>query len=566
VPHDDQGSWVVDDRGYTVSITDQLAETFGSSASEMVGRPVSEFVRPRKTTDEALRLSEQRLKTIIDTEPACVKLMSADGRLLDMNRAGLRMLGATDLSQVQGHYVVNLVHPSDREKFIAAHRAASQGHPSTVECRVIALTGSELWLEMHAVPFDAAAIERGECSAVLSVTHDLTQRKLLEDELHQSQKLEAVGRLAGGVAHDFNNLLTAILGYCDFAGSHLGPGHAARAELAQIRAAGERAVALTAQLLAFSRKQILNPRVIDVNNTVRGLLNMLPRILGEHITTSASLDPQVLRVTADPTQLEQVLLNLALNARDAMPGGGSLSIETSNVTLTEPPVSDVRDFEPGPYVRFVVADTGLGMDSETEAHLFEPFFTTKEVGHGTGLGLSTVYGIVKQSHGFIAVHTELGVGTTFTIDLPATTAEPDEMPVVMNFNAKGGRETVLLVEDAEPVRELQRRVLEAAGYEVLVAADPVAALDIAEQAEGRIDLLVTDVIMPILTGPQLAAEITRRWPFTRTLYVSGYSEKVVRGTNGREDPPLLLKKPFMPNQLVEAVREALDQPRKVEKP
>jgi PAS domain S-box-containing protein len=258
-------------------------------------------ITTRKAAEEALRQSEQRLKTIIETEPACVKLVSTDGRLLEMNRAGLQMIDADDLSQVLGADIAQLAHPDDRARFVEAMKAASEGTYATAEFRAVGLKGTQRWLKMHAVPFDRSSIERGRTSVVLSVTHNLTQRKLLEHELHQSQKLEAVGRLAGGVAHDFNNLLTAILGYCDFAEMQLPKHHPALGELGQIRAAGERVVALTAQLLAFSRKQILKPRVMDVNQTVTGLLMILPRIIGEHIATSIELDPRLLGLAAEPS-------------------------------------------------------------------------------------------------------------------------------------------------------------------------------------------------------------------------------------------------------------------------
>ena len=610
-----EGIWVTDERGRTIFANDRLAAMLGYTPQELIGRPLAEFtlddhaslpppladavthsrevrltardgrvvwtlmhvsalhsegragagvlmmvvdITTRKAAEEALRQSEQRLKTIIETEPACVKLVSAEGRLLEMNPAGLQMIDADDLSQVVGQEMVNLVHPADRERFLETIRLASMGHPAHAEFRVVGLRGTHRWLETRAVAFDPSSIERGQASVVLGVTQDLTQRKLLEYELNQSQKLEAVGRLAGGIAHDFNNLLTAILGYCDFAVMQLPSRHPVLPELTQIREAGERAVALTAQLLAFSRNQILKPRVIDVNETVTGLLKMLPRIIGEHIATSAELDTGLHRVKADPTQLEQVLLNLALNARDAMPDGGSLTIRTANVDLRESPMADDPDFQPGPYVQLSVTDTGTGMDADTEARAFEPFFTTKDVGRGTGLGLSTVYGIIKQSRGYILVSTGVGAGTTITIHLPATTEPIQREPAGRETPRRGGRETVLLVEDAEAVRALERRALEASGYHVLVARDGVEAIGIALQQEGHIDLLVTDVVMPHLTGPQLAAELTLRWPSIRTLFVSGYSEQVPPAAAG-DDAPRLLKKPFSPRQLVDVVRDVLDE-------
>ena len=613
-----EGIWVLDSRSRSIFVNDRMAAILGYEGQEIVGRALTEFtadpvpllhdrqegaavarqheirmlgaggrvvwtlinasallndtgevvgtllmvvdVSKRKGAEEALRQSEQRLKTIIDVEPACVKLVSVEGLLLEMNRAGLRMIEAEDISQVMGQPIVQLVHPADRERFLTAHRAATRGRAATIECRVVGLRGTERWLEMHAVPFDSQAVESGRASVVLTVTYDLTERKMLEERLHQAQKLEAVGRLAGGVAHDFNNLLTAILGFCDLANAHLDEDHPAQSDLTGIRSAGERAVALTQQLLAFSRKQILNPRVIDLNATVEGLLRMLPRIIGEHIATSSALAPDLLRTKADPTQLEQVLVNLAVNARDAMPHGGSLTIRTANVRLDESPVPNAHDFEPGDYVSLTVTDIGTGMNQETAARIFEPFFTTKDIGHGTGLGLSTVYGIVKQSRGFITVATALGTGTTFTIYLPATSAPAEEAPVQRLVTPRGGRETVLLVEDADAVRELVRRVLAASGYRVLAARDATEALAIAEREAGLIELMVTDVVMPLMLGPQLAEHIVRAWPATRVLYISGYSEEAPGALTGHPGVPTLLKKPFTPNQLIEAVRDALDRP------
>jgi PAS domain S-box-containing protein len=501
--------------------------------------------------------SERRLQAIIDAEPACVKIVSADGILLDMNRAGLAMIGATDLSQVVGRLAFDLVHPADRERYIRMHRLTSAGTPSTWEFRIIGFDGRELSMEAHAVPFDEDPFSGGP-SAVLSVTSDITQRKSLEEQLRQSQRLEAVGRLAGGVAHDFNNLLTAVLGNCNLAAMTLAQGHPAHESLAEVRDASERAVALIQQLLAFSRKQVLSPRVLDINQAVEALARILPRLIGEDITTRLQLEPDLLCVRVDATQLDQVLLNLALNARDAMPTGGTLTIATSGVTLTAPPPgAESANFQSGPYVRLTLADTGRGMDVETRGRVFEPFFTTRE--SGTGLGLATTYGIVTQSRGFISVDSEVGRGTTFTIYLPATTELVEQaLPPPMLPQQPGGTETVLLVEDAPAVRAFVARALNTYGYTVLRAANGDEALQIA--AVQPFDLLLTDVVMPGMNGIELAERIVAAHPDARVLLMSGYdfsrSDEIDTG-----DTPPLLRKPFTATALAHAVRSLLDERR-----
>ena len=519
------------------------------AVARMVG--TAQDITERKTAEEVLRRSEQRLQTIIDAEPACVKLVSPEGLLLHMNRAGLDMLGAEGLPQLVGHAVTDLVHPGDREAFVALHRSASRGQPGRCEFRMVGLDGRERWMDSHAVPFDARSASHP--SAVLSVTSDVTERKNLEAQLRQSQRLEAVGRLAGGVAHDFNNLLTAILGFSDVASAQLGE-HPAQRDLDEIRNAGERAVLLIQQLLAFSRKQILKPRVLDINASIERLVMLLPRIIGEDITVSVELEQKLMHVRVDATQLDQVLLNLAVNARDAMPNGGSLRIATSNIVLARPPITQPCKFEPGPFVALKVTDTGVGMDAETRASVFEPFFTTKET--GTGLGLATAYGIVKQSRGFVTVDSEPGQGTTFTIYLPATLQLADEPLPVPNAAASGGTETILVVEDADGVRQLVCRSLTALGYAVLTASGAEEALQVVSTG-AHIDLLLTDVVMPKVSGVELAQQFRRSHPLTPVLYMSGYDDIRRRGL-AKDQQLTLLQKPFTAEQLRQFVREALD--------
>jgi two-component system cell cycle sensor histidine kinase/response regulator CckA len=516
-------------------------------------------VSEHTTAADIVRRSERRLQAIIDAEPACVKLVSAEGVLLDMNRAGLDMLGVESLAQIAGRKVFDIVHPADRQRYLSMHQAASNGARVNFEFRIIGLHGRELWMEAHSVPFDAAPFEadpdRVAPSAVLSVTNDVTQRKKLEEQLRQSQRLEAVGRLAGGVAHDFNNLLTAVIGNCDLATMALPGNHPAQDNLTEVRDAAERAAALIQQLLAFSRKQVLSPRVLDINQAVDVLVKILPRVIGEDITTSLQLDPALLHARVDATQLDQVLLNLALNARDAMPTGGMLMIATSNVDLAFPPIAQPCRFEPGAYVKVTFTDTGTGMDVETRTRVFEPFFTTKDT--GTGLGLATVYGIVKQSRGFITVDSEPESGTTFTIYLPATTdaVEKVDQPEPDNTSAVG-TERVLLVEDAAAVRAFAERTLAASGYTVLPADNGAEALRIAGLEP--FDLLLTDIVMPGMNGVELASQLVAAKPSLRVLFMSGYDEdsRARRGANGHPSP--MLRKPFTAGALAHAVRQVLD--------
>jgi signal transduction histidine kinase len=381
-----------------------------------------------------------------------------------------------------------------------------------------------------------------------------------QDQLAQAQKMEAIGRLAGGIAHDFNNLLTVIKGRSQLVLQRLGPDDPLRRQVALIEQTADRAASLTRQLLAFSRKQMLDSRVLDLNVVVEEIENMLRRLIGEHIELRTALAPELGTIRADPGQLEQVILNLIVNARDAMPSGGTLTIETADVELTAAPAEATLDIPAGAYVRLSVSDTGVGMSAGTRAHLFEPFFTTKELGKGTGLGLASVYGIVKQSGGGIAVRSAPGSGSTFTIFLPRV-GEPVERvrPGRAEGRAPGGTETILLVEDEDAVRELAREVLQAGGYTVLEARHGQQALEIAEAHQGSIALLLTDVVMPGMDGPSLARHLAAIRPGIRLLYVSGYADRVAEGEDG-VPAAALLHKPFSPAVLAAKVREVLDAP------
>ena len=384
-----------------------------------------------------------------------------------------------------------------------------------------------------------------------------------EEQLRQAQKMEAIGRLAGGVAHDFNNLLTAIIGYSDLISERLDATDPTARDISEIRKAADRAAGLTRQLLAFSRKQLLSPSVINLNDTTSGLLQMLPRVIGDHIRTTANLSDNLAPVKADVSQMEQVLINLVLNARDAMPMGGLLSIETANVELDDERLANESlTVSPGPYVMLAIGDTGTGMDAATRERAFEPFFTTKPKGKGTGLGLATVYGIIDQSEGAIYLDTAPGHGTTVRIYLPATDSAPEsgkaEAP---QRSADRGTETLLLVEDNEAVRSLAAKALQRRGYKVFAARSGEEALKLTENSGVRPDLLVTDVVMPGLSGPSLAALLLHKQPHLRVLYVSGYTDDATSDRGAFLGQAPLLQKPFTPSTLAERIRAILDAPK-----
>ncbi len=401
-------------------------------------------------------------------------------------------------------------------------------------------------------------IQYGGRPAQLAVLLDVTGRRQLEDQLRQAQKMEAVGMLAGGVAHDFNNLLTIISGYSQMILNNLGPRDPNRHSAEQIMKAGECAAALTRQLLAFSRRQVLQPKVFELNKLVVSLSTMLQRLIGEDVELRLVLPPGAGRVSADPGQIEQVLMNLAVNARDAMPKGGILTIETANRQLDQSYAGRHIAVKPGPYIQLSVSDTGTGMDQATQAHLFEPFFTTKRPGRGTGLGLSIVFGIVKQSGGSVEVYSEPGCGTSVKVYLPSIGQQAFTEAANPRKKTARGSETILLAEDDEMVRTLVRQALEREGYNVLDSADPVEARRIADHHKGAIQLLIADVVMPKLSGRELAEQITHRRPDLKVLYMSGYTENAVLNSGILHQDVAFLQKPFTPEALTGKVREVLE--------
>jgi PAS domain S-box-containing protein len=439
----------------------------------------------------------------------------------------------------------------------AAEDASLRGERFQAEYRIVRKDGAVIWVS------DTAVVVSGSYShpVMEGIIVDITERKLLENQLQQSRRMEAVGRLAGGIAHDFNNLLTIIKGYAELAEQRTGMQPDLRADIQQIENAAERASTLIRQLLAFSRRQVLQPKIIDLNAIVLGLDKLLGRLMGEHIEMVTRCGANVGHVKADPAQVEQVIMNLVVNARDAMPKGGRLTVETVNVELDSTYARDHVSVKPGSYVMLAVSDSGIGMSPETVAHIFEPFYTTKGSGQGTGLGLSTVYGIVKQSGGYIWVYSEPGKGSTFKVYLPRVEAQVEAKPEVVEVGSAGkGSETILLVEDEEAVRELASRILSAKGYSVVAAKSTKEAEQYAGKHGAKIHLLLTDIIMPGTSGRELAKRITARHPRTRVLYMSGYTDNVLAQGGVLEAGLSFLQKPFTPGALVQKVRDVLDSP------
>ncbi len=448
----------------------------------------------------------------------------------------------------------DLIAPDDRARFEELIQTGRFGLADFCDIHHVLKTGKSIEVDM-AVHW----IEYAGKKAALVVPQDGTRRQQLEEQLRQAQKMEAVGMLAGGIAHDFNNLITIINGYSQMVLGNLSANDENRSSVEQIMKAGERAAELTRQLLTFSRRQVARPKALDLNTVVTGTAVMLRRLIGEHIELRFVEGSNLGRVHADPGQLEHVILNLAVNSRDAMPNGGTLILETQNVEMEEPYVGPNIKMRPGRYVMLAVTDTGSGMDAQTRSHLFEPFFTTKAQGHGTGLGLSTAYGIVKQSNGEIVIYSEPDQGTCVKIYFPAVTEATGEDPrEIIPDPVLSGTETILLVEDEDAVRKLVRRTLEQQGYRLVVAASGMEALEMAQNHAGPIQLVITDVVMPQMGGHQLAERLKVLRPEIQVLYVSGYTESTVVRTGNLAKSDTFLQKPFTPLALVRRVRGLLD--------
>lgn len=523
---------------------------------------VATDITDRKLSEKALRESEERYRLLFESNPQPMWVYDLESlAFLAVNEAAIFHYGysreeflSLTIKEIRSSEDVPALLDNLSKQKIGVNAAGTWKHRkkdgSTIEVEIIS----------HPLVFAGR-------NAKLVLANDITERKRAEQalrdteaQLRQSQKLEGIGQLAGGIAHDFNNLVTVINGFSALAMKDLSPEDPMRNNLEEIKKAGDRAASLTRQLLAFSRKQVLQPEILNLDSVVSEMEKMLRRVIGENIDLRAVLEPKLGSVKADPGQIEQIILNLLVNARDSMPSGGKVTIETDNVYLDEDYANNHVGARPGHYVMLAVSDTGTGMDEKTQARIFEPFFTTKELGKGTGLGLSTIYGIVKQSGGNIWVYSEIGQGTTFKIYLPRIDEEAQPYKLTSEItDGLNGTETVLLVEDEEMVRKLARQILTTQGYEVLEAANGGAALLSCERHQGRIHLLLTDVIMPEMSGRELAERLHRERPEMRILFMSGYTDDAIVHHGVLEEGANFIQKPFAPDALAAKVRKVLEQ-------
>ncbi len=526
-------------------------------------------ITERALAERALRDSEKRYRDLYENASDIIYSNDLEGRFLAFNPAGERILGYRREELLGQHFAV-VVAPEHVEPTLRQMRRKLAGDTdaTTYEVELVRKDGTRVPVEISS----RVVFAHGRPVGVEGVAREITERRRaeqarreLEEQLRHTQKLEALGRLAGGVAHDFNNLLTAIVGYSQLLADRAGADPELRRDIDEILRAADRGAGLTRQLLAFGRRQVLQPRVLDLNEVVRETGGLIRRVIGESVELELSLAPRLGRVYADRSQLEQVLLNLSVNARDAMPAGGTVMFETENVRVRRDRGTEDPQIEPGDYVRLSVRDTGTGIAPEVREHLFEPFFTTKAPGEGTGLGLATVLGIVEQSGGTIAVESDLGAGATFRIYLPRVRAKTEPAPAAAPGESGGaepsGSETVLVAEDDQTVRNLTRRVLERAGYTVLTARDGAEALEVCRTHAGPIHLLVTDVVMPRLSGPELAREALEIRPDMPVIYTSGYAETAFGADRMLPRGTDFLPKPFTGSTIARKVREVLDRAR-----
>jgi two-component system cell cycle sensor histidine kinase/response regulator CckA len=559
------------EKNYGVRVTvrhhDELG-VLGEAFNEMLGqiqrrdaelvhtaRTLATEVLERKRADEALGASEERYRLLFETNPQAMWVFDEETlAFLAVNEAAWSHYGYSR-DEFLGMTIRDIRPEEDVAPLLALLEKEGRGQQSSGVWRHRKKDGTLIDVEIlsHPIVFDGRAAQ-----LVLSV--DVTERRHLEEQLRQSQKMEAVGQLAGGIAHDFNNLLTVIIGNVEIQQSMIEAASPLAEPIDEVRKAADRAAALTRQLLAFSRRQVLEPKVLDINALITNLEKMLRRLISEDVKLIAVLDPSIGSMLADAGQLEQIIVNLSVNARDAMPDGGTLTIETANVELDEQYAREHLTVRPGPYVMIAVTDTGNGMGPETQSRIFEPFFTTKGPGKGTGLGLATVYGIVKQSGGSIWIYSEIGRGTTFKIYFPRVQeAVPEKKLPAPGERSNRGSETVLLVEDEPAVRRLSQVVLEAQGYTVVEAASADEALALARTRKGPIHLVLTDVVMPEMGGADLASHVAAFRPETRVLYMSGYTDDAIVRKGLIGEGRHFLQKPFTPTTLAKKVREVLDE-------
>ena len=518
-------------------------------------RTLERAQREREEALQRLGRSERLFHDLFQSAPDATVIVDGQGVIRAASRQAERLFGYAP-NELNGQSVEVLI-PSAarsgyrelREQFVEAPAPGFMG-AGPQNLFAVRKNGETFPVEISLSPLTT------EADTIVAAVRDITTRRQLEDQLRQVQKMEAVGRLAGGVAHDFNNILGVIMGHSQILLGGMGADDPRRARVEQIRSASERAAGLTRQLLAFSRRQVFETRVLDLNEVIAAVTGMLGRLIGEDVSLIFRPGESLGRVRSDPTQIEQVLMNLAVNARDAMPDGGRLVIETANAAVDDDDVRVQAGAAAGRYVCIAVSDTGHGMTKEVQTHIFEPFFTTKEPGKGTGLGLATVYGIVKQSEGLIYVYSEPAQGTTFKIYLPAVEGEIEK--AAEPPPARRGSETILLVEDEEGLRELIAELLAENGYHVLAAESPLKAIETAEGYAGVIHVLLTDVVMPQMNGPELARRVKARRPDVRVLYMSGYTEDAIANRGVLEAGVSLISKPFSQEALARKLRDLLD--------
>jgi PAS domain S-box-containing protein len=541
--------------GSFVWLSESARAVFDESGTVLYYEGIAEDITARKQAEAALRASEEQYRDLVENAHDIIYSHDLNGNYTSMNKAGGVITGYTH-EEALALNLTQTVAPEYLGEAREMIRKKLAGEKVTAyEMEIIAKDGHRITVEANT----KLVFQDGVPVGVQGIARDVTERKQLEDQLRQSQKLEAIGQLAGGIAHDFNNLLTAINGYSSLALQRIEGNTSVKNYLEEIKKAGDRAANLTRQLLAFGRKQILQPLPLNLNDIITDMNKMLRRLIGEDIQLSAKLTSDLKRVKADPGQIEQVLVNLVVNARDAMPQGGSLTIETANAELDKEYASTRDGVQPGAFVVLAVSDTGTGMDEEVRRHIFEPFFTTKEKGKGTGLGLSTVYGIVKQSGGNISAYSEPNRGTTFKVYLPALD------PVAKSSGTKTaeiaipkGSETVLLVEDEEVVRGLTCQILEEAGYRVLVAPQGEEAIRLGNEHAKEIHLLLTDVVMPGADGKEVADRLSSSCPGIKVLFMSGYTDEAIVHHGILDADVKFIQKPFTPAALATKVREVLD--------
>jgi PAS domain S-box-containing protein len=523
---------------------------------------VATDITDRKRAEQAMRESEERYRLLFESNPQPMWVYDLESlAFLAINEAAIFHYGYSR-EEFLSMTIKDIRSHEDVPALLNTLSNADSGVKVAGSWRHRKKDGSDIDVEIISHPLVFAG-----SNAKLVLANDITERKRAEQtlreteaQLRQSQKLEGIGQLAGGIAHDFNNLLTVINGFTALAMNDLPPEGQIHDNLAEVKKAGDRATSLTRQLLAFSRKQVMQPEILNLDSVVTEMEKMLRRVIGENIDLRAVLEPTLGTVKADPGQVEQIIMNLVVNARDSMPSGGKVTIETDNVYLDEEYANSHSGVRPGSYVMLAVSDTGTGMDEKTQARIFEPFFTTKELGKGTGLGLSTIYGIVKQSGGNIWVYSEVGRGTTFKVYLPRVDEEAQQYRrTATTGEVLHGKETVLLVEDEEMVRKLAYRILATHGYKVLEAASGGAALPICERHQGPIHLLLTDVVMPEMSGPEIAEKLRRQRPETRVLFMSGYTDDAIVHHGVLEEGANFIQKPFAPDALATKVRNVLDQ-------